>query len=250
MISKNNKMKNFVLITITLVAFCSCQSKKKEGKLESTTVKSEISDSLRAENVFSEFKGLYAELLDFKDDSEFEQKGFGEGGPYASWLKKVIDLKGNPDSKLLPQKGVVAGELEMLGLQYASSKGKETESTKFFNDAFSTAINPKPEAVFPSGTENYDKIKQDYKLLGKWKITLGSDYAHPYEIYSKGDSYIGVWASPQREYKTEILTKKGNDYFIKGNNSKEYYKIDSKLDMALFDKDGELASLGCIAKKQ
>jgi len=55
---------------------------------------------------------------------------------------------------------------------------------------------------------------------------------------------------PQDEYKTEILEKKGNDYFIKGNKSGEYYKIDAKMNMSLFDNAGELATMGYKATKK
>jgi len=66
--------------------------------------------------------------LEFKDKSDFKTYGFGQGGTYSEWLTKVKDLKKNPDSKLLLQKGVVAGELEQLGLAYASSKRKRHRS--------------------------------------------------------------------------------------------------------------------------
>ena len=92
------------------------------------------------ETVFAEFKSLYSELLEFKGTSEFEQYGFATGGPYNSWLKKVQNLKNNPNSKLLIKRGFVVGELETLAFEYVSSKGRETELTQFFNEVFRKAI--------------------------------------------------------------------------------------------------------------
>ena len=64
----------------------------------------------------------------------------------------------------------------------------------------------------------------------------------PYEIYKKGSEYIGI--IPQDKFKTEILERNGNKYFIKGNKYGEYYIISSAKELTLFDKDGELASMG------
>ena len=121
-------MKNTLLLTMTLSGLLfACQDNKKEVK-ETETVKIEkVDNTEKTERIFGEFKVLYSELLEFKDKSDFKNYGFGQGGPYKEWLTKVKDLKENLDSKLLLQKGVVAGELEQLGLAYASSKGKETE---------------------------------------------------------------------------------------------------------------------------
>ena len=149
------------------------------------------------------------------------------------------------------KKGVVAGELEQLGLEYASSKGKETENTKYFNKIFSEAISPiQVEKVkTASGNSNYDNLKKNYKLFGKWKITNTIvKESYPYEIYSQGDKYVGV--IPQDKYRTEILEKKGNKYFVKGNKFGEYYLIDSKLNMTMYDKDGELESMGWTTSRE
>ena len=95
------------------------------------------------EEVFQEFKTLYTTLLNFKDNTDFKKYGFAIDSPYNIWLKKVQRLKRNSNSKTLIKKGFVIGELETLGLEYANSKGKETETTKFFNDIFSKAISDK-----------------------------------------------------------------------------------------------------------
>jgi hypothetical protein len=244
-------MKKILFLTLLATSILSCQNNKKEVK-ETETVKTvEIDDTEKVEKIFGEFKSLYNELINFKDKADFKKFGFGIGGPYNEWLKSVEGLKNNPDSKLLLKKGVLIGELEQLGLAYASSKGQETEVTKTFNKIFTEAISDKPveKVETASGNENYEKIKTECELFGKWRITNSTtklDY--PYEIYKKGTEYIGVIA--QGEYKTEILEKNGDKYFVKGNKYGEYYQIDSKMNMSLFDKDGELANMGYKAVKE
>lgn len=242
-------MRKTLLLTLALSGLLfACQDKKKEV-IETETVK--VDNTEKIERIFGEFKTLYSELLEFKDKSDFKKYGFGQGGQYHKWLTKVKDLKENPDSKLLLQKKVVAGELEQLGLAYVSSKGKETEVTKSFNKFFSDAISSKPieKVETASGNSNYDKLKAEYELFGKWKITnTMAKSSYPYEIYKKGNEYIGL--IPLDKFKTEILEKSGNKYSVKGNKYGEYYIISPTKKMTLFDKDGELASMGYKATKE
>lgn len=210
-----------------------------------------LSETERLEVIFGEFKTLYQELMTFKNSTDFKANGFGAGGSNSAWLEKVQGLKNNPDSKLLLKKGIVAGELEQLGLAYAGSKGQETEVTKTFTKIFEEAINPKPveKVETKSGNANYDKIKTEYELIGKWTITNTTvNQSYPFEIYKKGTDYVSV--IPQDDFKTEILSKKGNDYYVKGNKYGEYYHIDSDKNMKLFDKDGDLSSMGYKATKR
>jgi hypothetical protein len=245
-------MRKTLLLTLILSGLLfACQDNKKEVK-ETKAVKVEkVDNTEKIERIFEEFKTLYSELLEFKDKSNFKKYGFGQGGSYHIWLTKVKNLKENSDSKLLLQKGVVAGELEQLGLAYASSKGKETEVTKSFNKFFSDAISSKPveKVETTSGNSNYDKLKSEYELFGKWIITNTTvKESYPYEIYRKGNEYVGV--IPKDKFRTETLQKSGNKYSVKGNKYGEYYMITSNKEMTLFDKDGELASMGYKATKE
>lgn len=92
------------------------------------------------DDLFKEFKSLYLEMKNFKNSSDFKKYGFAKSGPYSSWLIRAKNLKNHPDANSLLRKGFVAGELEALGLAYVSSKGRETETTIFFNKIFSEAI--------------------------------------------------------------------------------------------------------------
>ena len=122
----------------------SCQNNKKESQKTENVKVDEFDNNFKTELIFTKFKALHSELLEFKGNEDFKNHGFQHGGPYHEWLKKVRAFKENPDSKLLLKKGVLVGELEQLGLAYASSKGKETEVTQSLNQIFSNAIASKP----------------------------------------------------------------------------------------------------------
>jgi hypothetical protein len=245
-------MRKTLILTLAISVLLSACQNKQEGVKENNIKIEKVDNTEKIEVIFNEFKVLYQELLGFKDEQNFKSYGFGqEIEKYDEWLVKVKELEENPDSKLLVQKDVVAGELEQLGLAYASSKGIETEVTKSFNKFFSDAISTKPieKIETASGNENYDKLKLEYNLFGKWEITNTTvKQSYPYEIYKKENEYIGV--RPHDEFKTEILQKKGNKYYITGNKYGEYYIINTSKEMTLFDKDGELLSMGYKAVKQ
>lgn len=246
-----NKASLFALIAIITFTACKTETKKEEPiKIEKTE---KIDETEKTEKAFAEFKSLYGELSEFKNDADFKKFGFGKGGKYSEWLEKVREFKQNPDSKLLLKKGVLIGELEQLGMAYVSSKGKETEVTKTFNKIFSDAISDKPienEKSTSSEISSYSKLKTDYELFGKWTITNSIvNESYPYEIYKKGNEYIGVIIKDDLDKKTENLTKKGSDYYVKGSKDGEFYRIDKNLNMELFDKEGELKSVGYKATK-
>ncbi|MFC4633581.1 hypothetical protein ACFO3O_06660 [Dokdonia ponticola] len=90
--------------------------------------------------VLEEFELLYKQLLYFKDSQDFKKYGFAINQPYNRWLKNVQDLKNSSKSKLLLSKGIIVVELELLGLEYVSSKGKETNVTRHFNAIFSEIL--------------------------------------------------------------------------------------------------------------
>lgn len=242
------KTQIIAIIASTLV-LASCGTSTNQQQTTEPETAEPVDNSAKTEAIFNEFQNLYTELLNFKDEPDFKTYGFGAGGPYNNWLKKVESLKNNPDSKLLLSKGVVAGELEQLGLAYVTSKGQETETTEFFNKTFSEAINPEPveEVVNESGNASYDNIKANYELFGKWSISVAGQ-SYPYEIYRKDNEFIGV--IPTGDFRTEQLEKKGNDYYVRGNKQGEFYRIDANLNMTLFDKDGDLSTVGYKATKQ
>lgn len=198
----------------------------------------------KQEELFNEFKRLYKELMAFKSKADFVQYGFSTASPYNSWLQKVENLINDKDSKLLVSKGVVAGELKQLGLTYATSNGKENDVTNFFNEAFEKAISPKVEQTQAVvGNVQYDKIRNDYELFGKWRIVDASGAMnYVYELYKKDSEYIGVILD--KAIKLEYLDLKGTKYYLRGSKVGEYYIIDANKNMSLWDKGGNLADIG------
>lgn len=95
------------------------------------------------QGIISRTRELYLELIEFKDDPKFRQVGFAPNYKYNKWKRKVEILRKNPDSKLLIKRGVVIGDLLMLGLEYATNGGRETDYTRFINQQFRKALNLK-----------------------------------------------------------------------------------------------------------
>ncbi len=240
------------LTALALVALISC-GEAAAPAIEQTAEPvraDEPSIEQRTERAFEEFNELYAALRMIKDDPTFHKVGFGAGGPHAQWLADVKRFGGTEDAKLLAKKGVVSQELEALGMAYASSGGQETDETRKWNDLFVQAIDAKPVEVVESvsGATHFDALKAESDLVGRWKITntFAKD-SYPLEIYErKSGGFVAVY--PQRDFKTEELELKGNDYFIRGSRSGDFYRIDKNRKMTLFDKDGELASSGWVAE--
>lgn len=101
-------------------------------------------NELIIKSFLSKIKILYLELMQYKDESEFHQSGFGVCCKYHKWLIKVNNLKNDPvQEKLVSKIDITAVDLHLLGLEYMKSKGKETEYTRFINPEFKKALNLK-----------------------------------------------------------------------------------------------------------
>lgn len=75
---------------------------------------------------------LFNSLMSFKNTREFKEYGFDVGSKYDYWLVEVGRLKSSEAANLfLSNCGFVVGDLEMLGLEYVSSKGRETEYSRY-----------------------------------------------------------------------------------------------------------------------
>lgn len=90
--------------------------------------KNKVNEDAKAlRQVKQQVRVLFNSLIEFKDKSDFHYYGFGVGYKYNKWLMDVQELKNTQEAKLLLGQGFVVGDLEMLGLEYMGSKGKETE---------------------------------------------------------------------------------------------------------------------------
>ena len=71
---------------------------------------------------------LYEELHTFKDDIEFIDMGFGQGGPYHAWMQAVERHEDeNPGFELVNELGVLPGEVLMLGMSYLGEDFSESD---------------------------------------------------------------------------------------------------------------------------
>jgi hypothetical protein len=92
------------------------------------------------EEIVSEVRQLYLELMSFKEDSLFHKVGFASENKYSNWMDRVGKLKEDSRSKDLLKKGIPVEDLRNLGLEYFKSGGKETKFSRFANGEFRKAF--------------------------------------------------------------------------------------------------------------
>ena len=81
-----------------------------------------------ADAFYLELKKMHEELQSFRSTKLFNDFGFGRGGAHYPWLEKIGKMKGDPRNKCcLIYKNCVAGDLEMLGMEYVTSDGRDTD---------------------------------------------------------------------------------------------------------------------------
>ena len=79
-----------------------------------------------------------AELDSFKSNPAFHRFGFGAGGPFHSWLKTVESRQ--DDSSFSLHERVAVGDLQMLGLEYVTTKGCENNYTRYARQSIRQVI--------------------------------------------------------------------------------------------------------------
>ena len=108
-----------------------------------------------ADDFYRELQGMHAELQSFRKTKDFKVYGFGRGGDYYPWLERIGKMKDDPRNRCcLIHKNCVAGELEMLGMEYASEEGRDTDYTiqtsMLFSDGESRSSNVAPKSTSAS----------------------------------------------------------------------------------------------------
>lgn len=87
---------------------------------------------------------LYAQLMKFKDNADFHQKGFGVGLSYThKWLQDVKSVGSHmslPKGYPLPLASS-AGYLRQLGMEYMRSGGQENQHTRDFRRFVEEGLN-------------------------------------------------------------------------------------------------------------
>ena len=100
--------------------------------------------------------------------------------------------------------------------------------------------------IAKSGKENYERIKKEYDLFGKWIIkNTDANVSYRYEIYNSRMKYVGVSIREDWDYITEILIRSNDKFRVKDANL--YYQINSKLEMEFFESDGKPFANGYVA---
>jgi hypothetical protein len=216
--------------------------------IESQSLLKESAKTIKqSEDIIQTFKQLHSELMVFKSTEEFKIHGLSYTGPYSDWLVRVNDLKSHQNVNDLIRKGIVPGDLEVLAMEYKTSKGKETDYTKSINIKIQKAISSEPTSetrtTTSSAEKSYDQIKSTHTLVGRWRVSISVvNESYVYEIYQKSDQFVGIVIS--KSIRIENLEKKGQKYFIKNSKAGEYYTISKNKKLEIFDDEGNLSSAG------
>ena len=143
---------SFISLSLLFVISCATNNAKETIQPAQTTTpkvnnsyskeaNSQLSKS--AINDLKKIKKLYDELMRFKGTSNFISYGFDINGEYYYWINEVRNLRENNknDSQFMQRCGFVIGDLEMLGMTYASDKGKESDYTSYMRESLEKAFN-------------------------------------------------------------------------------------------------------------
>ena len=117
---------------------------------------------------------LYFELLEFKDDPEFHQVGFGVC--CRLWRQEVDALTDRSGLDTVGEVGIVPGELYSLGWEYFMNKGHSTDLTDYVEAILKAAVmktmgfvtlqpTPTPE---PTATPTADAAL-GMQVIGEWE---------------------------------------------------------------------------------
>jgi len=113
------------------------------------------------------------------------------------------------------------------------------------NMAIDEPPNQSLNSIQSSCSANYERLKKDYELFGRWIISNSQvNFNYIYEIYQSENQYVGISLHRNFNFSTEILSRNEDIFAIKGSDI--YYEIDSKKRMAIHGlepKSGYTASL-------
>lgn len=105
----------------------------------------------------------------------------------------------------------------------------------------------------PSGIENYERIRAEFSLFGKWKVCSpytdkAEQGCYIMEIYTNGNEYVSFKA--EGEYSAALLEKEGNRFTITPDGFGLYFIIDSDKVLTMFTPEGiDLSTLGYRVNK-
>lgn len=181
-------------------------------------------------------KTLFNELMSFKDEKEFAEKGFGTGGKYHKWLNEEIkDFSDEEKRRLLTVYGIVPGDIEQLALDYAIPP-KTADGMKSMSE-----LEKRLKRVFDLQVRNdvdfSDEAEQAYShddktTTGKWHLSSKESGFPSYilEVFSFNENYYYAELNDNDEEASYgKLIKRGNNYYkVPLNLSGEYFLIVGK----------------------
>lgn len=117
-----------------------------EESSSSPTFARQHSADFDVEAAREEAAALYDELMEFRSAPAFHRSGFGSGGPYNQWLESQQALskripKGAPVGSEISNLRIVVGYLQTCAVEYAKSRGQETDFTKTVMPDVRSALN-------------------------------------------------------------------------------------------------------------
>ncbi len=240
--------KHLFLLLVFVITFIGCGNNSTNQKNQETvTTNTEVigNSKLQEDNTnstipldFEQFVSLYNELLGFKDKANFKQYGFGQGGPYYSWLERANKFEKTANVSHFSQYGFVPADLAALGNIYVSSKGVDNDAAKILRSAIDKGIakaygleqetnqvQEQKESTSSTNTTTNETVIGHWKLSGALKMDI--------KIVQRGKQYISIENGKQIK-----LTRKGDKYYLDNSKTGEYYKI-SNGNLRLCDKDGD-----------
>ncbi|WP_419787233.1 hypothetical protein [Pseudodesulfovibrio sp.] len=98
------------------------------------------SPAIIVKSLKKDFTKEYNALLAFKDDHNFWRYGFGQGGKYYDWLKRVQSYDKQYPSQIELKTGLMFANLSILGRTYIRTEGHETQYTQTMRKEIEKAL--------------------------------------------------------------------------------------------------------------
>lgn len=153
-------------------------------------------------------KKMLAELDLLRSTKSFREWGFSLKGPHNKWLKTVEAKREEKEFSL--RERIAVGDLEMLGLNYLSSKGKETELTRYSRSQIEEALGLKSKAEPPPSPGTSEPSIKPAVESGRGTLVLNNWSGDKWGVGSRGNAkrMINAPTSPAYIEKYLAVTSK------------------------------------------
>ena len=145
-----------IMAGLTLGVACSSDEAPTPAVSETT------SDEASSVPAVLRLKQLYQEFLEFKDDAEFREVGWGRCCKYYRWMKNVRGLQDEDLGNFIAEFGILPGELVALGHEYYQGRG-DGELAQYYE-----AIIASGERPIHSEPAIRESIPASNEAIGGW----------------------------------------------------------------------------------